>query len=337
MKKTLWIGYGNSAQAWYRCGIPATELNSDWVGLMDGPPDNGGIVIAGNCMNMPNPLDYEVVIVQLAVGEDWLNSIKSWQKAGVTVYYECDDYLHGVNRIKDHKYQGAFNKKRLKQYVNCMKACDGMIVTTQPLADYYSKYNSNIHVCQNFINTGLYDVLPHEKPDDKLFIGWSGGTGHLQAVKSWYREILDVMTTFNNTAFMSIGTNYGDEISMAFPDRSISVPWTNIENYPYALRAIDIGIAPSHDSKYFRSKSDLRWIEGAAVGLPMVVNPITYPEVEDRVTGMVANDSEEFEAKISELVMNADLRNEIAQNAKKYVQDNRDIRQGAEQWRQILS
>lgn len=337
MKRTLWIGHGNSAQAWYRCCIPATELKQDWIGIMEGPPDDGGIMIAGNCREMPNVKEYEVIIVQLAMGEQWVKAVKRWQKAGITVYYECDDYMHGVRNINDHKFKSAYSSKRLKEYVAVMKACDGLIVTTQFLGEQYSKYNSNVHVCQNFINTELYDVLPHEKTDGNVVIGWSGGTGHLQPIKSWYRDLLDVMTTWQNTAFISIGTNYADEVAMAFPERSLSVPWTNMENYPYALRAMDIGIAPSHDSKYFRSKSDLRWVEGSAVGIPMIVNPITYPDVVDGVTGMVATSGEEFEDKLSTLVMDADLRNEIGQNAKTYMQENRDIRQGAKQWEAFLS
>jgi len=337
MKKTLWIGLGGSSIAWYRCAIPATQLGQDWIGLLVGPPDDGGVMISGNHAGMPDVDNYEVIIVQLGKGDAWVKAVKRWKKLGKTVYYECDDFLQGVNRIKDHRFKSNFSKNEVKKYTSVMKECDGIICSTEFLAEQYKKYNDNVHVCLNSINTKLYDVLPHEKENDKLIIGWSGGTGHLQSFKSWYPQLLNIMRDYSNTNFVSIGTDYAIEVDKGFPSRTLSMPWTNIENYPYALKAMDIGLAPSHDSKYFRSKSDLRWVEGSAAGIPMIVNPITYPEVVDGVTGMVAATAAEFEDKLGTLVTDASLRNEIAQNAKVFVQENRDIRQGAIQWEKFLS
>jgi hypothetical protein len=144
MDKTLWISKGGSAQAWYRCALPANTLDQDWAGYVDGPPDFGGAMIAGNIAEEPNIEDYSNIIIQLARDDEWVKTVKYWQSKGIRVFYECDDYIHGVSRIKDHRFKSAFNKKVVKEYEKVMRVCDGIICSTNFLGEQYKKYNSNI-------------------------------------------------------------------------------------------------------------------------------------------------------------------------------------------------
>jgi rhamnosyltransferase len=335
MDKTLWIALGGSAQAWYRCALPANTLDQDWVGYVEGPPDFGGVMITGNVIEEPVIEDYSNIIVQLVKGEEWVKAVKHWQSKGIKVFYECDDFIHGVSRIKDHRFNKAFNKKAIKEYENVMKVCDGMICSTEFLGEQYKKYNSNIKICHNYLDTSRYNI---ERIDngENLIIGWSGGTGHLQAMKTWFREVYSAVSLYEKVSFVSCGAQYADEIAKEHPTKAISIPWTTIENYPYAISGFDISIAPSHDSKYFRAKSDLRWIEASAIGIPVIANPITYPFVEDGVTGLLATTREEFEHQLDRLIHSKDLREEIGGNAKEFVTKNRDIRGGCEAWVEAL-
>jgi glycosyltransferase involved in cell wall biosynthesis len=337
MKKTLWIGLGNSAQAWYRCALPASNLNQDWVGATIGIPGKGGAIITGNISQSSIDYNkYENIILQLANGPEWIPQIKAWQKEGKKVFYECDDFIHGIHNIKDHKFKSAFAKKRVKQYVEVMKVCDGIICSTEFLGNEYKKYNKNIYICKNGIDTYLYNNQPIYYEDDRVVIGWSGGTGHLQAVKSWFGEILSVMNYMDNTHFVTCGANYADQLAKIFPERALAIPWTTIENYPFVINNFDISIAPSHESKYFKSKSDLRWLEAGASGRPVIANPITYKEIENGVTGVLAKTPEEFETKLVELVKNEELRREIGLQAKEYIRKHRDISVMKNQWAEIL-
>ena len=337
MKETLWIGLGNSAQAWYRCALPANNLNQDWVGAMVGIPGKGGRVGTGNIYDLNINYDkYENIIIQLPSDEIWIPQIKEWRKEGKKIFYECDDFIHGIHNIKDHKFKSAFAKKRVRKYVDIMKICDGIICSTKFLANEYKKYNSNVYVCENGIDTNLYNNMPIYYEDDRVILGWSGGTGHLQAVKSWFGEILSVMSYTKNAHFLTCGANYADQAAQLYPERAIAIPWTTIENYPFIINAFDISIAPSHDSKYFKSKSDLRWLEAGASGNAVIANPITYKNIEDGVTGVLAKTPEEFEKKLVELIKNEELRKEIGLQAKEYITKNRDISVMKNQWAEIL-
>ena len=337
MKETLWIGLGNSAQAWYRCGLPANHLNQDWVGAAHGIPNFGGVIFTGNLNTSEIDYDkYENIIIQLGSDPVWIPKIKQWQKEGKRIFYECDDFLHGIHNIKDHRFKSEFAKKRVKKYIEVMQACDSLICSTEFLAEQYKKYNSDVYVCENGIDCSLYNNKKIENKHGQIIVGWSGGTGHLQAIKSWFNEILSVMTYKQNMHFVTCGANYADQSANLFPERSLSIPWTTIENYPYIINTFDIAIAPSHVSKYFKSKSDLRWLEASASEVPIIANPITYRHIEDGITGLLAETPKEFETKLVELINDEEMRRKIGIQAKEYVLKNRDISIAKNQWSQIL-
>jgi glycosyltransferase involved in cell wall biosynthesis len=337
MKETLWIGLGNSAQAWYRCAMPANHLNQDWVGAAHGIPNKGGVVLTGNMKTSVIDYDkYENIIIQLGSDPTWIPQIKQWQKEGKKVFYECDDFLHGIHNIKDHRFKSEFAKKRVKKYVEVMSACDSLICSTEFLANEYSKYNSEVYVCENGIDTELYENQKQQTQEETVFFGWSGGTGHLQAIKSWFNAILLVMNYKKNSYFVTCGANYADQAEQIFPNRATSIPWTTIENYPFVINSFDIAIAPSHDSKYFKSKSDLRWLEAGASGVPVIANPITYKEIKEGETGFLAETPEDFEEKLIKLIEDKDLRQKVGEQAREYIKQNRDISVMKNQWAQIL-
>ena len=114
MDKTLWISKGGTAQAWYRCALPANALDQDWAGYVNGPPDYNGAMITGNIIKPPVIEDYSNIIIQYAKGDIWVKAVEEWQSKGIKVFYEVDDFIHGVNRIKDHSFKSAFNKKEIK-------------------------------------------------------------------------------------------------------------------------------------------------------------------------------------------------------------------------------
>lgn len=331
--KTLFISLGGSPPAWYRCGLPANQLNIDWIGLVDGPPGIGQD-IAGNVEEYPDD-KYELFIAQQAKGNDWLRWIKDKQSSGQKVLYEVDDFLHGVNRIKGHSQKNKFHKKAIKEYVECMKQCDGMICSTQFLSDQYKKYNPNQFVCLNGIDTARYRRI--EFPErDKIVIGWAGGTGHNNAIGPWLEAVSEIMLHHENVLFVSIGVRYGEIMNERHPGRGLAVPWTTLENLPYTLTHFDCYIAPFHDSKYFRSKSDLRWLESSAMGIPGVLSPEVYLEVEDEQTGLLADTQEMATKQLERLVTDEELRHKIGKQAQEYVCQYRDIRETAKQWEMVI-
>lgn len=328
--KVLHIGLASSAPCWYRCALPAWALENDWIGTFGAL---NGQLLAGNIQEV-NYNNYDILVCQQPSSEDSLNFIKRQKKSGKKIVFECDDFVHGVKKIKGHRFQKAYNKKKIKFFQECMAESDAVICSTQYLSDQYKKYNPNQYVVPNGIETDRYDIERGEK--EFLTIGWAGGTGHHLAVGPWLEAVSETMRYWHNVAFVSIGVNYAEAMEDRHPGRTISVPWSTIENYPYSLTNIDIAIAPSHDSKYFKSKSSLRWIEASAAGIPVLANPITYHEIEDGKTGLLAETPAQAEEKLDKLVSDEILREKLAAEAKETVRERFDIAVTSQIWRKTL-
>ncbi len=334
LSNTLFIGLGTSAPSWYRCGLPANELGADWLALWTAPKGHDIFKVpwAGTVSKFPDFNDYDTIIVQQPRGDQWLAQIKEWQKQGKTVFFEVDDFLHGVHKIKEHSNRHMFAKPEIKKLVACMKQCDAMICSTEFLSEQYKKYNPNQYVCKIGIDTHRYKSvrLPERK---HLVIGWAGGTGHHHAVGSWLEEVIKLVNLYDDVGFASTGTNYAQVVAHhCGNDKALSIPWVSIENYPFSLTNFDIVIAPAHESKYFLSKSDLRWLEASALGIPVVADPRVYSEVVDGSTGLLASTPEEVGDQLMELIEDSNLRHDIGTRAQCHVVEKRDIAIMAKQW-----
>lgn len=333
--KVLFIGLGKSAVGWYRCYLPAMHMGADWVGVAGRPPkmvlQTG---LAKGQTAMPDFDEYEVVVIQQPRGTDWLRVIRRMQQNGIKVIYEVDDYLHAIRKMPDHDFSQHFNREALRELELCMRVCDAMIVSTEFLARRYAKFNRNIYVCENGLDLARYALTRPPRPS--VNIGWAGATGHERAVRPWLEAVGRVLGQRDRAFLVTIGQQYAEFLRPRFPSRVFSIPFTMIDTYPSAMTMLDIALAPAGPGDFYKGKSDLRWVEAGALGIPTIADPVTYPKIEDRVNGFHAETPEEVEALLLELVDDDDLRTRVGRNAYEYVQAERDMRVAVRQWERVL-
>lgn len=311
-------------------------LGADWVGIAGVPPrllfQTGSV---GGATRVPTWEDYDVVVLQQPAGRQWRRMIRLLQDAGAKVVYEIDDYVHGIRRVPDHEYRSGFQRRDLDDMEMCMAACDAMIVSTPYLAHRYRNMSKRIFVCRNGLDLGRYRLTLPERP--MVRIGWAGATGHDAAIGPWLLAVRDVMVTHPDTAFVSVGHDYAlpfmREFGMA---RALSVPFTLIDGYPAAMTNIDIAIAPAGEGSWARGKSDLRWLEASALGIPVVADRCVYPDILPGVTGFWASSRADVGDHLVELVENPVLRRETGAAAQRYVREHRGIGSAAAAWREAL-
>lgn len=329
------VGVGTSAVCYYRVMMPAIQLGVDWCGVFGRPPKLQ--VMTGSVhktTKAPDLIgDYKVVVLQQPKGEAWEQTIEAMQAAGKKVIFEVDDYLHGVEDRggEDTGTVHGFDKRALILYERCMRLCDAMIVSTDYLAAKYKKFNSNIYVCHNGIDPRRYKLTRPER--ETVNIGWAGASGHLKAMAPWINVVNAVMMQRENTCFVSVGQNYADALKPNVGEhRAIAIPFTALEQYPAAMSMFDIALAPGGGGTWYRGKSDLRWLEASALGVPIIARPSIYREIEDRVTGFHATGPHEMAPILMELLNDADLRRKVGAAAKEYVLNHRTVKQTAQEW-----
>lgn len=325
------VGLGTSAVMYYRCLLPAVALGADYVGLSGEPPD--AHVVTGSVRGQtrrPDLTDYKVVVVQQARGE-WLTLIQWLRSHGVIVLYELDDNLHAIERQKDHDFRQSFTKAELASFEACMKEADGMIVSTPYLEATYRKFNKRRYVAENMIDPNRYGYSRPERAT--VNIGWAGATGHRDAVLPWLKATASVMHQHPETTFISIGQAFaGGFVEHFGKDRALAIPWCAIEQYPAAMSMFDIALAPAARTGFYLGKSDLRWLEASALGIPVIGHPAVYRDIKDGETGFLADQPEKVMAILDRLVSDADLRTEVGEAARADVLTRRAFPAAAEPW-----
>lgn len=334
--RILFVGIGTSAVCYYRVLLPASMIGADYVGLYGDPPDAKyatGLVKGDSAL--PKFMDYDVVVLQQPRGPGWMKLIRALQAEGILVIFEVDDYLHGIRYQKDHDFKEAFDRRALAEYEAAMKLCDAVITTTESIATAYKNFNKKIYVCPNGVDVNRYNYrLPSR---EHTAIGWAGATGHRDAIVPWLQAVARVMAARPNVNFVSIGQPYGEGFREHFGDeRSLSIPFAAIEQYPAAMTSIDIAIGPAAHTSFYRGKSDLRFLEAGALGIPIVAHPLVYESVKHGVTGMLAASPDEVYKHLLTLVDDRDLAGHIGANARRYVHAERSAEIAAARWSEVI-
>jgi glycosyltransferase involved in cell wall biosynthesis len=339
MMNALFVGIGQSAPCWYRCALPARALGADWIGIAGDP--TALTIRTGQTSRDIGGVDdlaaYDVVVLQQPRGQAWLNAIAELQRRGTRVLFEIDDDVHGAAKAAHHGTAAHFSKPALRALEASMRACDGIICSTDRVAARYSAFNSETWVCQNGIDLSRYALTRPAR--DTVTIGWAGGTGHRPAMVPWLRELLHVLAVRPATRFMSVGAeDFASALAERFgSERCIGLPWGPIETYPAAMTSFDIALAPAARTPFFRGKSDLRWLEASALGIPTVADPVLYKSIEDGVTGLHAATPQQAREAILALADDEALRERIGSAARAYVREHRCIQAVAPQWERALA
>jgi glycosyltransferase involved in cell wall biosynthesis len=336
LPKTLFMSRGDKPPGWYRCALPALALGSDWVCYAGTPPN--ALLVYGRTkgtLTLADVAEYDVVVIQHPRGKEWLAQIREWQRRGVVVLADTDDWLRGIRKLKDHDFSDQFDKKTIEEFDLCMRAVDGIICSTPWLAERYSALNKNTYVCRNGIDLKRYALTAPQR--DHVAVGWAGATGHREAMRPWLAQVEALMHEDANVNFVSVGQTFARDLAATFgTERSLFVPFSPFDTYPASMTLYDIALAPAGDTSFYRGKSDLRWLEASAIGLPLIADPEVYPDIEHGVTGFHAEAPAEMGEILRELVADEPLRRRVGAAAKAYVTEHRSAEVAAQQWADVL-
>ena len=297
-----------------------------------------------------NFYDYDIVIFQLSWYWQILSIIKQLKSSKVYTIYECDDhYLHGIpptnvtfrtfdphtvtKRIMgyDGKVVKVFTthkdkvNKVIEIFVDCVRNCDMLQVSTPELADTYCNLNDNIVVLPNYIDNSLYDKVK-KKVNKKPVIGWFGTPTHLADIR-----LVSGCLPDNCTMKMAGDAGLNGKIFTEHGDTWVTGTYP-LEGLPEISSEMDIGITPLVDCKFNRGKSELKGIEFGAMGIPVVASRVAPYErwVEHGINGYFASKTKHWIKYLKLLVNDRELRIKMgkankAKAIKRDIKNNLDI------------
>lgn len=209
-------------------------------------------------------------------------AIEVLHRRGIRTLYELDDDVWNIpayNPLGKH-----FTEQHINGMENAMRLVDEVVVTTPYLGHIVSKYNSNVRVIRNGVPLDMVPKLPRTKAD--IRIGWHGSSTHhgdLSVVMPVLRNVLrshsNVTAVFMGS--MPAGWRTGPQVEFH--------QWVEPEKLydKLAQLELDIALAPLSHHVFNRSKSDVKLVENAVVGVPVVASDFgPYRVVRDGETGL---------------------------------------------------
>lgn len=336
LPRTLFVGKATAAICWYRCALPAMALGQDWIGVHGDPADlRIQTGVTAEPFEFDHLFDYEVVVLQQPEAS-WMPVIKRLKALGAVVLFEIDDYVQAVRKMASHEGRRHWDKKRVAGLERTMREADGLICSTDFLARKYRAINRNVWVCRNGLDLGRYQ---YERAPGRtgVTVGWAGGVGHKAAMGQWLPEVAALMRLHPEVRFASVGQPFGRDLEPEFgPERALTIPFSHLETYPASMTIFDVAIAPSAGNNLFRGKSDLRWLEASALGIPLIADPGVYPDIEHGVTGFHASSPAQMRELLAALVADPGLRERVGAAARDHVREHRSAQAVSVQWAAAL-
>lgn len=264
------------------------------------------------------------------------------QQGAKLVYQMDDDLLHLPGADED-----AATKREIAALF--LAAADGVIVPTPALRARYAAQNSQIVVVPNALDERLLvrrGAPP--QPSAGVRLGYMGTHTHDEDVALLLPALqrLAEMTPARLSLEIVGGLARSESVErlrgLPFPVTFVQPPAVEYPQFlPWFSGNVDwdIALAPLLDTPFNRAKSDIKFLDYAALGAPGVYShlPVYAESVRDGATGLLAaNDPERWAAAIARLIAEPALRRELADNARRYLYSERVLARRAVDWAAAL-
>lgn len=271
-----------------------------------------------------------------------LENVKFARSRGIATIYEIDDDIWGCPPVFE-----AYGKKCLKpeESETIMRECDAITVTTPELADVVQKHipGKPVYVVPNAIDLEMWDAAYAERQtkasNGTVTIGWMASQSHLMDVPLVGEVLRDLMVEFPNLRLHFIGwigmQDFMGGMMEPFKDRIVCGDWVPVSQLAETMKGFDIGILPLMDHPWNQSKSELKYLQYSALGIPSVASPLPcYTRTIDQGTGLVAenNAPAAWYKHLKTLIMDEGLRHSIGARARQLVYLKHNIKDQVRVW-----
>lgn len=252
--------------------------------------------------------------------KEFIKYLKSIQpEFGFKMIYEVDDVVFREEIPDYNASKHGFDTDEVRQNcIDMINMCDEVTVTCQYMKDLYTEKTGqkNITVVPNFMPYWWighqYDYRKncdsYDKNKKRPRIVYAGSGAHFDVKNATNQQddfthvlkfIIDNRFKYQ---FVFIGA-YPPPLHPYVQAKEIEFhPWVNLIAYPTFLASLNaqLFIAPLMDTPFNRSKSDIKFIEAAQLGIPCLCQDMeTYKDVPDFLR---FKDADELEAKIENLL-----------------------------------
>lgn len=227
-------------------------------------PRDGGLLDVGA------PPDADVMVFQRVTYAMMVDAFERFRARGIAVVVDVDDDLDRIDP-KNPAWAMLHPKAGTGQsWVTAKRACDAatmVTVSTPALLPLYAPGGNGV-VIPNFVPS-IFHTIP--RFDSPVF-GWGGSlhshAGDLPVVGDAVGRLMR-----EGHQFRVVGPIEGVRDAMGLPWEPDSTGALPIQSWAQGLSTLGVGMAPLADTIFNKSKSRLKIIEKASLGVPTVFSP----------------------------------------------------------------
>ena len=312
--KISFVGSGSDGCYIYRCYNPGQKSKYDVVGDYD--------VLNGKFEPNNTILESDIVIFHRPFDEQRLTLMKQLKLRGIVVGYDNDDTwtLPDNHRVKKHFDKAGVDENDIvEKNEEFIEEADFVTTTTKFLAEEYRKVNKNTYILPNLINYDLYgDGVKNNTDKVKILLTgsvlWGDDSNHIL-------EVLDELDKRDDVQLVLFGEKV-DRFKNAEQIGRVSA----IDYYKkIGQLGVDICLIPRADNYFNRCKSNCKYLEMSAYGIPVIAQSFDTHDSPYDITAqegspiIIANSIDEWRYEVNRLIDNKQEREHIGKSAQEIV------------------
>lgn len=306
--------YDHSGPKYHRCLLPMSLMN-------------GINLTINNVITEELVSKCDILFFNRTLSTISLQTLLKWRnKYLFKIIIDYDDYwvLEKDHYLYEH-YKEVGISEIMELYIS---NADAITCTHERLAEKIREFNENVIVLPNAIpNSGQFNI--EKEPSELTRIFWAGSVTHKNDIEiirnpvkrfGSFSNIKMVMCGFNPKAkeykvMASAFTNGGQLPNMIVHER-------NVDDYYLSYSQCDISLIPLVNTRFNSYKSNLKILEAANVGAPVVVSRVhPYLYFPEDIVNYVDKSSDWFN-NVGRLLNNKSLLRQQGENLKKYCEIN---------------
>jgi glycosyltransferase involved in cell wall biosynthesis len=258
-----------------------------------------------------------------------------WAREGQKkLVYELDDDLWNVDPANEKAYYFFGDRTIRENLTKNIQVSHVVTVSTPELAQmvHYQTGHGNIHVVPNAVPSWLLD---HEA-ERNHHVGWGGSPTHHGDFGLLRHGLRKFLQCNPSKTFHTIGMDYGSW--MRLPEKQCHfTKWVPTPEDFFRTIDYSVGVAPLADNIFNHSKSDIKFLELAALGIPTIASDVApYRSIKDGDTGFLVENGHQWSRLLKASVEQPEEFQRVGDAAKEYVRDNRTTAHTAPLWAHVI-
>lgn len=277
-----------------------------------------------------NAIDADVVIVQRRLLSAW--QLRSLRRQARRLVFDFDDAVF----LRDsYDRRGLHCSHRLQDFAAMVRAADAVVAGNNWLRDQALHWAGpeRVHVIPTCVNPRIYPRAAYQESSAAVRLAWIGSSSTLQGLER-IQPVLE-----------RLGRSYPGLRLQLICDKTLALQSLPVDFRPWSqateardLADASIGISWLPKDLWSQGKCGLKVLQYMAAALPVVANPVGVQGdfVKPGVTGFWADSAQEWVENIGRLVRDEALRQRLGDAGRRLVEQNYDVRRGAELWLDVL-